>query len=193
VAGHDVFLSYHWKGPTGIWVPRFFQKELAFWLNEQFPDRAATVFYDRESITIGDQTGRELLDALGRTRVFVPVLSPSYFTQSRWCAWEWRCFHAWRPAAVMPVLYYNFKALPDFARALNMEDFSDVNATFEGWPNTPQYGQFQERVKKFAEKIARRMRELEPPPESGFPPTFTPPPIPEPEGLPPIDQRRMAA
>jgi hypothetical protein len=192
--GYDVFISYHTNRPVGAWVREFFADELRDWLNQQFPDRAATVFLDETSIPTGDEFPERLITALGTSKVFVPVLSPSYFSQSPWCLWEWQCYRAWRPRGVMPILYYNKDVLPADVQAIQMEDFSGLNSTFKGWRDSPKFGRFQQRVRTFAEQIAARIRELGPSPD-GFPPGFALPKPPRGGGgsVPPIEQRRMAA
>lgn len=187
----DVFVSYHSKDPVGFWVREFFVKELREWLDQQFPDRAASVFFDREAVEVGDKIDASIIAALARTVIFVPVLSPSYFNQSRYCAWEWQCFHTWRPTAVMPVLFYNRDALPAEVQGVKMADFSSVNAAWPAWRESRDYGVFKTLVRDFAQEVARRSSKLPPLPDSGFPPDFKLPPLPPARGMPPIDQRQM--
>lgn len=193
---YDVFISYHSKKPVGEWVREFFAQELKSWLDQQFPDRPAQVFYDQTSIPLGDEFNRRLLSAIGSSRVFVPILSPSYFSQSPWCVWEWTCFRAWRPDAVMPVLYYNRQALPADVQPIEMEDFTSLNDTFPAWRKSVKYARFQKRVRVFAEQVADRIRAVPLPADGVFAPGFVPPDMPLPIApplLPVIPQHRMAA
>jgi hypothetical protein len=187
----DVFVSYHSKDPVGFWVREFFVKELRDWLDQQFPDRAASVFFDREAIETGEVINSAIVAALSRTVIFVPILSPSYFNQSRYCAWEWQCFHRWRPSAVMPVLFYNRDALPPDVQGVKMADFSSVNAAWPAWRESRDYGMFKALVRDFAQEVARRWIKQPALPENGFPSDFQLPPPPMPRGMPPIDQRQM--
>jgi hypothetical protein len=186
---YDVFISYHSKAPVGYWVREFFALELKDWLDQQF-ERPAEVFYDRESIEVGDRIQDTLKTALEASRMFVPVLSPSYFNQSKWCPWEWKCFQTSHPTAVMPVLYYNRASLPLEVQNIKMCDFSEVNAAFPAFKRSVKYGRFQERVRAFAEDLAARLRKLDGNPTVPFGPM---PPPGAPPGVPPIDQQRLVA
>jgi hypothetical protein len=188
---YDVFVSYHSKDPVGFWVREFFVVELKNWLDQQFPDREASLSWDRETIEVGDEIEQKIITALSATTIFVPVLSPSYFNQSRWCKWEWQCFQTWRPNAMMPVLFYNIHSLPPEVQAIRMADFTKANSSFPGWRNSESYGSFQSMVREFAQQVARRIKATTPP--NGFPPDFEPPPLPPPAGTPPIGQRRMSS
>ena len=190
--GYDVFISYHSRHPVGTWVQGYFVGELTSWLHQQF-DREATVFFDRIEIETGDVIDERLINALGTSTIFVPVLSPSYFSQSKYCHWEWLCYQKWRPDAIMPVLQYNKQRLPGHVQKMQLADFTPFGLPYPAFPTSPEYGKFLHQVRAFAEEIARRIRAVEAPTEGGFPPDFALPPIPEPEGLPPIPQKRMVA
>jgi hypothetical protein len=190
---YDVFLSYHTKDPVGYWVRQFFATELSNWLDQQFPERASQVFFDRTDIYSGDKIADKLLDALERSRVFVPVLSTSYFSQSLWCKWEWQCFRKLREDGIMPVLYYKKELLPIEAQELHMADFSRYNQAFPAFPKTEPYGAFQALVMDFAQQVATKISTM-PAIPPGRPPGFTPPSPPARQNMPvrpQITQRRM--
>src|SRR5688572_8465137 len=83
---YDVFLSYHCKEPVLGWVREQFQPTLEEWLTQELA-RDAKIFLDATDIGTGDTWPVRLQHALQRSRVLVPVFSPTYFRRP-WCVAE---------------------------------------------------------------------------------------------------------
>ena len=101
-------------------------------------DEERTGFLDKTGLDSGEDWDAEIVDALGRCGVFVPILSASYF-QRPYCGREWTVFEQrverylqqspqpQRPALILPVLWARpaGKPMPDFARALQWSPSTD--------------------------------------------------------------------
>jgi hypothetical protein len=81
---HDVFISYRRYAEWPKWVKEVFYPVFCHWLGEELPN--VTVFIDYE-IETGTSWPQKLGQALGRSRVLVPLFSRQYFS-SPWCQLE---------------------------------------------------------------------------------------------------------
>jgi TIR domain len=92
--------------------------------------------------------------------VLAPICSPSYF-ESGWCTSEWEHFAQREQATgrqdlIIPLCHNNRGALPPFAQARQIIDFSDLipSAATLYSPNAIEFS-FHNRVGQFAAQVAR--------------------------------------
>lgn len=81
----DVFVSYRRHGEWPVWAHDIFRPLFYHWLGEEL-GRDPLIFLDTD-IEAGDSWPNRLGNALGRTRVLVPLFSRQYFS-SPWCRRE---------------------------------------------------------------------------------------------------------
>jgi hypothetical protein len=112
---HDVFISYARSGPSLGWVRDVLVPRLRDELVEAH-SRELTVFCD-EQIEDGARWPDELREALGASRLLVPVIGHA-FRRSAWCSWELETMRrraAAQPkhaAIILPVLIGDAHDLP---------------------------------------------------------------------------------
>jgi hypothetical protein len=175
----------------------FFLGEFADWLNEQHANLAIGVHCPSNDerndavLPLGSPESSEIAKALADSRLLVPIWSPSYFHEDhRLCLWEMEFFQKRRLGDIMPVVYAKPETLPQECQNRWVEDFSDdLNQDFPAWNQTIKYGEFVERVRRFADKVAKRIKSA--PPATQPDPTL--PPVALLTGLPQIDQHRISA
>jgi hypothetical protein len=161
---HDVFISYSRRFPFGQWVEElfipFFEPYLQAALN-----RSANVFYDREGILSGDAWPMKLKHGLAHSRCLVAIWSPLYF-QSEWCKYEcivmlyrerelgFRTLN--NPAGlILPVKVHDGDSYPPYARSVQCENWIQYAKVGEGFRKTEQFAEFQEKMSKWTETVAR--------------------------------------
>lgn len=81
---HDVFVSYRRHAEWPKWVQGIFLPLFSHWLGEELPGVRIFIDYDIETGALWPQ---RLGQALGRSRVSVPLFSRQYFS-SPWCQTE---------------------------------------------------------------------------------------------------------
>lgn len=177
----DVFLSYRRKTPVKEWVTNSFVNLFRGWLGEALGGEAR-LFWDIDTLDVGDAFPVVLKDALRRSRCIVPIWSPSYF-QSKWCQIEWQSFRRRSEklgllahGLVAPVRFYGGKTFPAEARDIQMADFSSLTSVVEG---TKTWELFQNQVRDFATKVAE-IALAAPPYDPGFEIVEAPLPLPPP-------------
>ena len=134
--------------------------------------REGTAFLDRAAVPIGAEWPRALIDALQGCRVFVPILTRSYFTREA-CGKEWALFRARqeaaapggaRPPLVIPVLWGALRDVRKTAPADVLElDFDAADFP----PEYAQYGletlmrqkRFEDARAIVIEGLARRIQD----------------------------------
>ena len=87
----DVFVSYRRHGEWPLWTAEVFRPLLYHWLGEEL-GRDPNIFVDT-NIETGDSWPERLGNALGRSRILLPLLSRQYFS-SRWCRTEFALMRA---------------------------------------------------------------------------------------------------
>jgi len=159
---YDVFFSYKRNDLTEVWHNKVVER-LEFWLNNELPDRDVAIFYDKESIEIGDRWRTKIGEALKHSRCIVAVLSPDYF-KSKWCYAEILSFLKRQETLevggglIMGARFHDGHSFPSKIKAIQQLDFSEyasVNASF--W-ETRKAAEFGEKIKEFAQVIAGHIK-----------------------------------
>jgi tetratricopeptide (TPR) repeat protein len=86
---HELFISYSHKDDTGGWVAALVEAIKSAHL--AFAHRPLNVFFDQHDIKSMNDWELNILAGLKSSKVFLAVLSPSYFA-SAYCRKEWRLF-----------------------------------------------------------------------------------------------------
>jgi hypothetical protein len=157
---YDVFLSYKRNQLTAPWIEGF-KARLTYWLTQELGGREAKVFFDIESIEVGDPWPDKLREALKVSRCLVGMWSPDYF-RSRWCVSEWRSFlerekQAGVPGArlVAPIKCHDGEHFPSEAQNIQQFDPSQYWRTVPKnfWDTEPAM-KAEDLVKQFAKRLA---------------------------------------
>ncbi len=172
---YDVFISYPWSHPEGRWVTRVFAPTLQGQLRNAFPHWEPRLFFDKNEVEVGDVLEQEILSALRRSCVLVPVLCYPYF-RSSWCAAEWRTFQtplleasgaSGRPRSVAPTIYAGDpNHYPPRARSgggLAYHQLSEFNTLQQPTQR------FRKQVQVLAHAVASLMLKESRPPDPGWP------------------------
>lgn len=87
----DIFISYshHDDATHGNWVQRFHDQLAADFRSRS--GKKLAIFLDREGLNAGNVLSGRLQDALNRSAIFIPILSPAYLS-SDWCRREFLHF-----------------------------------------------------------------------------------------------------
>ncbi|HEY0171295.1 MAG TPA: toll/interleukin-1 receptor domain-containing protein [Pyrinomonadaceae bacterium] len=81
---YDIFISYrHEKKVHKPWALDFVEKLKVFLVEELIS--TPRIFIDEEGIRTGDRWRRALEEALGYSKILIPIWSVSYFVESEWC------------------------------------------------------------------------------------------------------------
>lgn len=159
----DVFISYRRKEPVLSWVRELFAPLVEQWLHESLPHEAR-VFRDEESIETGAAWPLALEQGLLRSRLLVPVFSPSYF-RSQWCLAEFESMRARErvvglrtPAQpnglICPVVFHDGEHFPEAARALQSKDLRQWNQSGNALRGTERYVGFVHEIQGLAGELA---------------------------------------
>ncbi|MBT2207889.1 TIR-like protein FxsC [Actinomadura sp. NEAU-AAG7] len=165
------FLSYARSrfraGDPDRWVQKFFD-DLCADLG-QMTDAPNPGFMDRQ-IAPGSDWPRQIRDALSSCRVFVPLLSPAYFT-SEYCGKEWTAFQERaqaetagpsRLSAMVPALWtpMGIADIPPPARTVQFipSSFPPAYAA-EGLYGIMKLGRYREQYKETVFRLASAIKE----------------------------------
>ncbi|KAF8019156.1 hypothetical protein BT93_H3901 [Corymbia citriodora subsp. variegata] len=95
---HDVFLSF--RGPDT-------RRDITDYLYHSLTDAGIQVFRDDEELRVGEEIGPELLQAIKRSKISIPIFSKEY-AASKWCLMELvqmvECREKWGQG-IMPIFY----------------------------------------------------------------------------------------
>jgi hypothetical protein len=181
---YDVFLSYSREDPVKMWVNTHFHPNLGSWLSESL-GRKAVVFLDSTSATTGFWPDN-VKEALLRSCILVPVLSPRYF-QRPWCLAEWntmlRRANQSRLTLVCPVWFFDGDRFPPQAHDLGYCDLRNFNFPHPGYADNKNYSDFVRMVQIFSETLFGVLTRV-PPWDPDFPIVTPGPPPGSPMGLP---------
>jgi len=152
-------LSYRRHKLTTRWIEGF-QDRLTYWLTQELGGRDARVFFDIDSIEVGDHWPNTLREALKTSRCMVGLWSSDYF-RSRWCMSEWRSFLEREKQAglqsgglVAPIKCHDGEYFPIEARSIQQFDLSQYWYTVSNFWETLRAVEADESLKKFAKHLA---------------------------------------
>jgi hypothetical protein len=168
---HDVFLSYLHVRPSGTWVHEHFLPYFTFQLGNAL-NQSAEIFVDRTGIHLGQKWPIRLKQALAHSRCLVGIWTPLYF-QSEWCQNECAIIRhreeqlgygrgANSEGLLVGVKVNDGNYFPTFAKNSQFDDFEPYFFDGRGFARTELYVEFQRKVAKFAEGVARVIRKAPP-------------------------------
>jgi len=164
---YDVFFSYRREKLIEDWIVQVVQR-LELWLTQELGGRPATIFFDRDSVDVGDRWPDKLREALRASRCMVCIWSPSYF-QSRWCVSEWRSFLERERSLgldthglIAPVKFHDGEYFPPEAASVQWADFSLYTATVRAFWDSQRAVEFDPILKGFAQSVAAVVRRAPP-------------------------------
>ncbi len=163
----DVFLSYSRKDPVLPWVRYFFKPLLEAWLRESMPEEPL-IFRDEDSLETGTSWPLALQQGLHRSKVFVAVLSPSYF-RSPWCRAEWKSFRQRENqlglrtqgsvrGLIYPICFFDGDSFPPDAKDIQHRDLRSWNRASPAFQRTAAYDEFISVMQNIAEELAALLR-----------------------------------
>src|SRR5215213_2440942 len=88
---YDIFISYPHEEKHRMWVNDIFLEQFSFFLNQAMPVEPK-IYVDREWNTPGITWSLMIKNALARSKVLIPIWSPTYFRQP-WCRAECAIMH----------------------------------------------------------------------------------------------------
>jgi hypothetical protein len=161
---YDVFVSYRRHAEWPSWVENIFWPLFYHWLGEEVPN--VKIFIDHD-IETGDAWPQKLGQALGRSRVLVPLLSRQYFS-SPWCQLEFghmlareeRCGFrtAQNPRGlIVPAYIHDGDSFPPRAReiqAAHLQPYTNVRLSKE----SPTEERLSEEIRRWVPHIAAAVR-----------------------------------
>ncbi len=165
---YDVFLSYKRHERILHWITQM-KEELHFWLSEELPGRKVRIFFDSDSIETGDNWPAKLREGLKTSRCMIGIWSPTYFYNSRWCVSEWQSFMAREKMAdmgigglVAPITVHDGERFPQEAKEIQQENFAAYYSPATAFWKTQKASELSDKIKGFAEKVARIVRHAPP-------------------------------
>jgi hypothetical protein len=161
---YDVFISYSRHPPVSEWVGNHFHSLVKQWLGEADLGFAPTVFIDTE-IHTGSEWPMALRNALMRSRLLIPVWSPSYF-RSAWCMAELRTMQArermcaLRSAQnphglIFPVRFNN--GVPADLVGIQHRDLSPYNYNQQSFADTARFLDLVSEIQDLAAELVRHL------------------------------------
>jgi hypothetical protein len=161
---YDVFISYKRAGfNVPAWIRTHFYPRLSELLDDNL-DRDVKIFFD-ELVPGGTSYPLQLQAALRRTRILLPVCSPTYF-RDEWCLAEWHSMAKReelvgmlspdRPQGLIyPVIFCDSESFPDYAKHRRMENFRTWNQPYPQFQTTLEYLAFHREVERIAEDLIK--------------------------------------
>jgi hypothetical protein len=152
---YDVFISYKRHREWTLWTRDHLQSLLEAYLSDDL-GRSPSIFVD-EQIEPGADWPQRLGEALGRTRVMVPVFSRNYFA-SAWCQHELDLMHSRQSKfsgskLIVPIIGHDGELIPKEIGRKQSYDLSEFRIV-DIQRGTIRYQQFSEAVKQLAPHIA---------------------------------------
>jgi hypothetical protein len=168
---YDVFVSYKREPENKRLVTPWLREVLdriEYWLRQEMGGHRVAIFFDEDSIEVGDDWPSEIRDSLRSAKCLLPVWSPEYF-HSSWCMAEWKSFLArenlvsgraqrpWRLTA--PIKFCDGNWFPPEAQRTKQLDLSVYAATTRAFWSGPRADELDQRIIKFAPTLARIVSE----------------------------------
>lgn len=163
---YDLFVSYKREPRDKQLVTPWLREVLnrvEYWVRQDMGGDPVRVFFDEESIEVGDDWPDELRDALLSAKCLLPVWSPEYF-RSTWCVAEWQSFLLREKLIkenggpqcklVIPIRFHDGKWFPDEARRITPLDLSPYTATTPAFWESKRADELDQVIKDYAPKIA---------------------------------------
>jgi hypothetical protein len=176
----DLFVSYKREPPDQQLVTPWLRevlKRVTYWAGQNMNGKRPRVFFDEQSIEVGDAWPDEIKAALLSAKCLLPIWSPEYF-QSAWCLAEWKSFlereklfMGRRHGAcrlIIPIKIHDGKWFPQEAQRLTPLDLSRYAATTEAFWKTVRADELDQVLMDFAIKVAEFVRDA-PDHEDGWP------------------------
>jgi hypothetical protein len=190
---YDVFVSYKREPSNKRLVTPWLREVLdrvEYWLRQELGGQQVAIFFDEDSIEIGDDWPDEIRDALLSAKCLLPVWSPEYF-RSTWCVAEWRSFlmreeliSSRGQAAcrlIVPIKFHDGCWFPVEAQRVQQLDLSPYTATTQAFWASQRADELDQRIKRFTPNLARVVSQA-PPHETSWPINLCEPVIP-PSGI----------
>jgi TIR domain len=176
---YDIFVSYK-REPTQRqlvtpWLREVLMR-IEYWLRQEMGGRRVDVFFDEESIEVGDKWPDEIREALLTAKCLLPVWSPEYF-HSKWCVAEWRSFLAREKLItdsgkvcrlIVPIKFHDGRWFPAEAQRVQQLDLSRYTATTQAFWSSRRADELDQEIMRFAPALARVVSAA-PPYEMGWP------------------------
>lgn len=156
---YDVFISYSRDECVGGWVKKYFKPTLRKRLAAHLLTEPK-VYLDTEDIPVGAEWPVYLKEALGSSKMLIPVWTPPFF-RSRWCLAEWQTFIA-REAElslpklrlVYPVKYSDGTCFQDALKRYQCRDLSNWGWDCDSFGSSPEFLKFVQAVDEIARELA---------------------------------------
>jgi hypothetical protein len=186
---YDVFVSVKWDETFAAWMREHFLPPFTTYLKNavivECGRPLGEIFYYKEDIEPGDAWKKKLKKGIKESRCAVALCSPEYFF-SDYCLLEWHSFakrgEKVGTSLIVPAAIHDGKAFPDYAKDIQEARLQEYVIPGEGFPKTPRYVEYTDKLKKFAESVAKRIKAA---------PEFADWPIAEPERLAPAERPKI--
>lgn len=161
---YDIFLSYSRKHPHSQWVNEVFYPLFVPYVEDALNSKI-TVFKDDIEIKCGNEWEKTILKSLLKSRIMVPILSPSYF-MSEWCRREFQVFHCRQikqgfmseqnpSGLIVPVRINDGDFFPDCVKKIQSLDCRNHFRIGEGFKATARYVELQDKLLLWANEVAQ--------------------------------------
>lgn len=165
---YDIFLSYPSAEQVLFWVKSVFHPQLQGKLHVIL-GRPAEIFVDWEQPT-GVRWRSQIVQALLRSKLFVAVWSPVYFT-SKWCVAEWRsmalredklakCVPPKPHNLIHPIIFAEGNFPEEAIGTQSKRDFKNWAYTGEYFLKSEKFLSFEDAVKTLAKELAEKLEEV---------------------------------
>lgn len=164
---YDVFVSYKReprdKQLVTPWLRQVLDR-IEYWLRQEMGGQRIEIFFDEESIEVGNDWPNVIRDALLSAKCLLPVWSPEYF-HSAWCVAEWRSFltreklisERTRAACrlIAPIKFHDGSWFPVEANSVQQLDLSPYTATTQAFWTSHRADELDQKIIRFAPSLAR--------------------------------------
>lgn len=177
---YDVFVSYKREPSEKRLVTPWLRKVLdriEYWLRQELGGEGPRIFFDEDSIEVGDDWPEEIRAALLTAKCLLPIWSPEYF-RSTWCIAEWKSFLtrekllAARGRAcsrlIVPIKFHDGHWFPPEAARVQQLDLSRYTATTDAFWESQRADELDQLIIKFAPMLAGAVAKA-PPYEGNWP------------------------